>query len=360
MPPTSLERDPSPPETRGLSRRAFVGGAVASMLLLSKGGVEIAANEAPKSPEAPSMDTRRYVGDLCVHPETVPWLQDELPDDERAYYDSLPPHRYHADKAGLTSLEVDDVLFSLEHVTSVQDILAAFNSFTREFGAGTTMAANWRPEGDAEAGTKLLADRMKSLVETMAVIPKELLELASIKSVHLTEMMSPLETSDGKVVSTAAGQAYIDEGRIELSPDRLMTDVNYVKTVLHEIGHVLDGALCGGLTAAANDTAFLALNRPPFAYDYDRAVQSIVAEGEDTRDVFGVARTYGLRNALEDKATLFEEMLAGVNFDLANSTDMILRDKYHFLLARLEEATPGIAAYLVAIGLLRPSASTKA
>jgi hypothetical protein len=300
------------------------------------------------------METIRYVAELCARPnDTVPWSQDELPP-------SGESHSYHAEQAGLGIINTEDILVSIEHATSVEDIVAAFDTFTQEFGARTSMAANWYPKGDLEAGTQLLKHRMKSLIEKISVVPKELLVLSGIESIHFTEMMSPLKTTKGQVVGTASGQANIDEGRIELSLDRIMADFNYIKTALHEVGHVLDGKLCGGKGAAESDTAFLRLNRPPFEYDFDRAVQSIVAEGQVSTEVFGVARTYGLRGPLEDKATFFEEMLAGVNFGLANSNDMIVRDKYHFLLARLEEAIPNIAPYLVSVALSGSSADTRA
>lgn len=292
-----------------------------------------------------------YIDSLCDNPDQIPWIPDSR-EEGIAIYSEIGFSEYYAEQAGLELLNTEEALFAVEHATSVNEVIEAFDVLTRQFGAESTLADNWQfPNISQEeratyyanySDIDILKYRFTEMIGELRHIPKELFEASGVTNIHFTEFASSNIKTESGAKTVTHGQAWFDgEGRMALSLDNVYAGYVNEFTLLHEIGHLLDESLSGGASLSYNDTYFDDLNEPDF--EYLRMIP-------DKLEAEGFVRAYSTYSIWEDKAVIFENILSGVDFSLARSEDPILRKKYRLQLARLEHAVPNSAPYLVMHG----------
>lgn len=342
------------------SRRQLVGMFAAAAATGMAGGAGVATVQERQRAHERHVETlpeelQTYVSDICEHPETIPWIgplaDQSVPDRLRYQYD--------AQSAGLELLSTDEAHALIESAQTIEGVLEGFEAFTEQCGATVTLANNWqfpvvRAHEKESAYYKDIADmsnlgilkhRFHRMVDGLHVVPRELFTLSGLNAVHFTEFTASRIKTSGSIEVSTVGEALMDgSGRINLSLDALFRGESVVGTVTHELGHLIDFELSGGLDAAYSDEEFQTLNHPDFAYTgvYDpRAAR----QG-------GLIRAYSGVSILEDKAVHFESMLLGVRSTYAEGSGVI-RDKHLLLLGRLEQAVQNMAPYLVSVGYYR-------
>lgn len=333
-----------------IAASSIVAGSVMGVLAAEgKRKAELRSETQASEKESREIDELLvYIDDLCDNPSNIPWIpEDQF--DQIAAYSSVGFSEYYAEKAGFTLLDTEEAIFAIEHAQSLDELIEAFDVWTRQFGATATVADNWQfpkniplspAEGQSELG--MLQFRFRTMIEQLASVPKELFELSGVTNIHFTEFTS----SDVKAASGAQtvthAKAWMDgEGKMAMSLDTLYLGHANEFTLLHEIGHLLDERLQGGLVQSYGDSRFDGLNDPDFEY------YGLIPDGVEYD---GFIRDYSAYDVLEDKAVIYENMLSGVDFNLAQSEDPILQKKYRLLLARLEYHLPSSAPYLILHG----------
>jgi hypothetical protein len=174
---------------------------------------------------------------------------------------------------------------------------------------------------------------VKNALTTMSRVPLEVYTYADIDEIRVTNSMGfTSESASGSGIKS--GVTNPETKYIYLDAENIF---NGDMTILfHEIGHRIDYKMNhSSVIGAHRDVEYNALNHgDPYGHDLKTTPA-------------GVARIYGATNILEDKATMFENMLAGIDTNLLYSDDTIVRAKYRELLGRLETAVPGYGHYLL-------------
>ena len=246
-------------------------------------------------------------------------------------------HAYASERAQAHGFElVDDYIarHKIKDAPDVDGILLALNGYTQEIGFNVVMRS-------PASGGMLPVDEAKfrfgadAMVTWLHFMPLELLETIDVKSVTINEAMAPM---DNPVIGHAETAASMGMASGEMNMSMATFYGSDFSTFNHELGHRLDYKTCKG--NAFDDKEFKALNTKNFEYGKPK-----------TADLhLNVYDPYGATSAVEDKATLYAQMLNGLKFSMANERPDRINEKYVFLLDRLDQKLPGIAAYLSELG----------
>lgn len=177
-----------------------------------------------------------------------------------------------------------------------------------------------------EANLKSKVEAATLLLDQFQLYPTFMIEGLHIPSVNVRSVL--MNGSDGEV----NGFAVSDDHSIALSvQDDIMTEVQFGKqygamthTIHHELFHLFD-PLCGEKTTDSSsvEQRWQGINQAKdLVYSND---EWKTADG--TFRPTGFARTYGTRNILEDRATIFEELMAGRFSPETLEEDDVLKEK---------------------------------
>lgn len=249
-----------------------------------------------------------------------------------------------AKENGLTL--VDDTPFQekLQLAKTPDEVLHTLNNFGRNYGFGfelldSHMDMLLRPLTEQQGSNDLPIERAKidlngfkygarAFMRTLHFIPIQVIQTSKLETIQL---VGALNSENGPV----AGEAYNSNHTIAFTMGDFSSGDETLYT--HEIGHRLDFELCG-MFGSWKDSEYTDLNPKHFHY-----------ERNSNRPSNATASQYGRTNVYEDKATMYQYMLAQLNPSLFNNYTKTISEKYRLLLARLEEAVPGYSKYLSAI-----------
>lgn len=217
------------------------------------------------------------------------------------------------------------------------------NDFTMEYGFGSEISQNqiWQEKINVSFHQEELSDPntidiakykrgIESLIANIHRIPREIIVSSGIKKLKIT---GTREQIDNPIL----GQVHV-AGEVDPLLRTLYLPVETVysrdfNTVVHEFGHLLDFEQCG-FTGAFSDTELSDLNPKDFVYGQKESVGKVA-----------VTDSYGATSALEDKATLYADILNTNALSYISSE--AVASKYKLLLARMEQEVPGSARYLL-------------
>jgi hypothetical protein len=249
-----------------------------------------------------------------------------------------------ANKYGFTLVDSVPYEKEIDSADNLDEATSILNSFTKNFGFDVTIPDKMGVE-DWVTGAKAIDKNQMSLSEfklgtesLMAVfstIPKEVVRYADVSTIKIVdslgEVNSDLEKSKGL---TVGGEANTINGIIYITyKDMVVGDFSLF---IHEFSHRLDYQMSGGFWNASHDPGFTGLNEKGFEYSN----LELATKYHDTVEL------YGATNVLEDKATLYEDILCGLGDNAFHNNSPVVRDKATYLLGRLEQHFPGIAYYL--------------
>lgn len=267
--------------------------------------------------------------------------------------------RTTAERDGLHVVDPRPYMAEVAEANTADEVLSALSGYTRPYGFSVTMPhkADLRDAGnptfvrEGEVDIETLRQAGSDLLDILYPLPAELMRAVDVNGIRI---VSELEAVDGgAAVGTfkPAGEADTRTGIIYLplkalhrglSADQVIApeDSGLRKILAHEIGHRLDGKLCG--PDAAVDEAYTGYNTPDFTYG---------SKWDERVGRKNVLDSYGARDPLEDKGRQYERILPGLDPKIRGE-GTVIREKNALLLGRLEEKVPGIARYLSELGEL--------
>jgi len=328
-----------------IDKRRIIGWCVTAIALIAWSTIRSWGSDNTPDHSAPCERTpSRYtqIVDRALDGPSLP----RLPTASDRRYPTFA--RQEAERFGLRLSNPAREIAAVRRARTAAAVLRALNAYTSPH-FGFTVSLLPRPVA-SEAGVRALPVRRgresfaelragsQAFMRYLSLVPTGLVAYSGLQ--HFT-LVGALHDSLGNIDE---GAAVPDERTIYLTLRTFSTDVR--ATASHELGHLLDAAVCGGVGGWSNDPQYAALNPPGFMY-------LLAFNSED------VASEEGGLSVVEDKASEFENMLGGLQKRFFDSDNAVLRAKYRLLLARLEEHVPGSARYYAAMSLhASPSAGT--
>lgn len=249
-----------------------------------------------------------------------------------------------AKEAGLTSYDPESYRQSLAEAASLIEATEKINEYTSKLGFTVRLHdtiefsdIGWdvTPLDTSKVNLEEFKVGGEMLLGALALMPKEINDLAGVNEVRIVNSLGEHSTNDG--VAKTAGEANVASGILYV-PINQVYKGDYT-LYMHEISHRLDYKTTGGLWSMFHDSHYTALNPAGFEY------------GDPNNPYIGdaVVRRYGAKNTVEDKAVMYQSMINGLNATAAYSNEPSIRNKYRFLLKVLEKEIPGTAQYYFAI-----------
>ena len=268
------------------------------------------------------------------------------------YDGKLMAEHYHdytleqAKRAGLTLIDPRPYRDRIDKATTIAEVMAATDQYTKKLGFDTELHQKNDPL-DIGVGANpvdvkgLNLAKLKIGTQTMlgslGYMPKQLYDYADIRQLRIVQSFNGV---DNPVIGNFQPTAETNPvtGVLYIPVQSLYTS-SFV-TYMHEISHRIDYQM-NGLWGMERDYNLLTLNDKSFHY----------GQPGNSRISADVNRTYAATNPVEDKASLYQSMVNGLDGDLLNNPAPVIRNKYRTLLGRLDENVPGIAQYLEAISV---------
>jgi len=264
-----------------------------------------------------------------------------------------------AERNGLTLINEKQYLEQIDNATTIDEILKAVNSYTRNYSLKISA-----PDADeiedlpikffGISKNKFDLNKFKSIskdfIKSLYYIPTEVAISANVREIKIVDstyhiMLKHLLGNSAfykdlraeKYGSLHPGGIYHPVNRIIYVGLNELESYKFSGKILHELSHAILFKFCG-IFGSLNDKEFAELNPEGFSY----------ASRKSKEKYQGITSTvFGYNNVYEDAAYIMGDFILGFSPERKYSVSPTLVSKIRLLLARTETVTPGYTNYFI-------------